>query len=141
MQTCRPINPRVPVEPAAPVLPRQLEKRIDIVGRWADVYKPAHARGLPPSKTEEDQGVGKNAGQNQELSAVGQRAIYERAPTRIFSGKTARLARRYTQGSQRNIATPPGRKSKSPRSCRSRVLGNRPRNRTARARPPTQAHR
>src|SRR5262249_3981895 len=99
----------------------------DIVRAIAGVYKPAAQGERNCAPKNKKQGVRWNAGQNQELSANRQGAVHERAPARIFSREAARVARRYSQGSQGNAAAPSGRKSESSRSCRPRFLGDRSR--------------
>ena len=58
-----------------------------------------------------------------------------------FRAEAARLAGGHPEGGQGDAAASPGGKPKSSRSRRPRVIGNRPRHRTARPRPPAQADR
>ena len=85
-------------------------------------------------------GVAAVTGQ-EELSADRQRAVHERAPARILPREAARLERGHPQGGQGDAGASPGREREPSRPCRPRLLGNRPRDRAARARPPAQADR
>src|SRR6516165_6498142 len=75
-----------------------------------------------------------DAGQDQKLSAIRQGAVHERTAARIFSHEVACVERGHPQGSQRDTAAPPGRKSESPGSCRPGFLRDGSRNRAASAR-------
>ena len=63
-----------------------------------------------------------DAGQDQKLSAIRQRAVHERTAARIFSCETALVERGHPQGGQGNTAAPSGRKSESSGYRRSRVV-------------------
>src|SRR5262245_60639380 len=70
------------------------------------------------------------------LPAERQGTLHARAPARLLPRPAANLERRDPEGSARDAAAPPGREPEPSRSGRPRHLGDRPRDRAARPRPP-----
>jgi hypothetical protein len=78
-------------------------------------------------------------GKIEELPAFRKRAVHERPPARLFSRLASGLEGRDPQGIEDHAADAAGRERQSSRSRRPRLIGDRPRHRAARPRPPAQA--
>src|SRR5947207_11095587 len=78
-------------------------------------------------------------GKVEELSTLRKRAFHERPPARLFSRQAAGVEGRNPQGIADHAANLAGRERQPSRSRRPRLLGDRPRDRAARPRPPAQA--
>src|ERR1700694_2403128 len=78
-------------------------------------------------------------GKVEELSTLRKRAFHERAPARLLARQAAGVEGLDTQGIAGHAADAAGRERQSSRSRGPRVLRDRPRDRTARPRPPAQA--
>src|ERR1019366_3239631 len=78
-------------------------------------------------------------GKVEELSTLRKRAFHERPPARLFSRQAAGVEGRDSAGIAGHAADAAGGERQSSRSRRPRIVRDRPRDRTARPRPPAQA--